>query len=207
MTEHLRVSDVSPPAPARAPRRVQTRLGWGLALLLAGACAARGEPRAEPRPPEGMPERPSGCIDTPYIGGDQRATTTGTRCGRKASKDPVLLRGRVGTQDERGLPGPALEGAWVTIHPLEGGPLRLEALPPARAESRTGPQGSFSISLFGAGEYVLAVRLERSGPMLAARRIQAQAADRTPELSLLVPLDPRIQAHLEAQAAQSSPSP
>lgn len=173
---------------ARIPRSLELA---GFALVC--ACAAKSStPGAALRVAPELAERPRGCIDTPLIAGGHRAEINGVECGRAASRDAVLLRGRVSTQLANGLPGAPLEGVWVTIHPIDpgaSGPLGLEALPPARAEARTGPQGSFSISLAGAGEYVVAVRMDPGASPIAARRFEALPGERTPQLSLLVVLD------------------
>jgi hypothetical protein len=137
------------------------------------------------------PERASGCIDTPFIGGDVHATTSGLSCGRERSPEAALLRGRVVSEELGGLPGAGLEGLWVTLHASDagGGPLQLDALPPARAEQQTGPGGSFSIARTGAHgqEYVLAVRLEPDSPPLAARRVDGPIG--TAELVVTVPMN------------------
>jgi hypothetical protein len=172
----------------RAPRAAV------LAAVVLFACT-KGEPQAELRRPEDIPERPTGCIDTPFIAGAPGGPTPGIRCGREKSPDAVLLRGRVSVQDAQGLPGPGVEGVWVSVHPLEG-PLRLDALEPARAEVKTGLQGAFSISFSGTGEHVIVVRLEPGGSVLAARRIRAQAGDASEQLVLLVPLDDGVRERL-----------
>jgi hypothetical protein len=161
----------------------------GLALLLVCACSGRKAARqGEPRPPRDSPDRPTGCIDTPHIGGDHRATTTGIRCGaRPHTGDTVLLHGRVTMQVESGLPGPGVEGMWVGAHPLGRGPVQLDALPRARAETTTGPQGAFRLSFAGAGEYLITVRANSTGPVLAAQRIVAQSGDPSPPLQLQIP--------------------
>jgi hypothetical protein len=101
----------------------------------------------------------------------------------------VLLHGRVTVLVAGGLPGPGVEALWVGVHPL-GGTVQLDALPPARAETKTGPQGEFQLSFVGSGEYVVTVRAQASGPVLAARRLSADAGDRSEPLHLQIP-EPR----------------
>ena len=122
------------------------------------ACTTAGDSRAFVRGPRDTAERPSGCIDTPFIAGDVRSTSSGVSCGRERSPDAALLRGRVVREELGSLPGAGLEGVWVTLHPLEGDFAQLDALPPAKAETETGPQGLFSIALTGAKEYVIVVK-------------------------------------------------
>jgi hypothetical protein len=161
-----------------------------LVVLLSCACSNRGEPRAEVRRPQHPSERPTGCIDTPHIGGDHRATTSGIRCGaRPHTGETMLLHGHVTMQIEGGLPGPGVEDLWVGVHPLGRGPVQLDALPPARAETKTGPQGSFSLSFVGTGEYLVTVRAQPTGPVLTVRRVTANAGDRSEPLNLQVPSD------------------
>jgi hypothetical protein len=162
------------PAPPRAASAQNKLL---VVVLLACACSGRVD-RA--RPPRPTPDRPTGCIDTPHIGGDPNATTTGIRCGaRPHTGETVLLQGRVTTQVDGGLPGPGVEGLWVGVHPFGGGP--------ARAETKTGPQGEFHLSFVGSGEYLVSVRAEASGPVLAARRVSANAGERSEPVNLQVP--------------------
>jgi hypothetical protein len=150
-------------------------------LLLLSACSGQGNRR----PPS---ERPTGCIDTPLIGGDHRATTTGIRCGgRPDSAKAVIVHGRVTALVEGGLPGPGVENLWVSVHPLGGG--IVDGLPAARAETQTGPQGTFSLSFVGTGEYVVTVRAQASGPVLAARRVTVDAGDRSEPVNLQVALE------------------
>jgi hypothetical protein len=159
-------------------------------LLVCCACAGRGDRRAEVRRPQHPSERPTGCIDTPHIGGDHRATTTGIPCGgRPHSAKAVLVHGRVTALVAGELPGAGIEDLWVGVHPLGSGPVIVDALPAARGESRTGPQGTFSISFVGTGEYVVTVRAEASGPVLAARRVTVDAGDRSEPVNLQVSLD------------------
>jgi hypothetical protein len=67
----------------------------------------------------------------------------------------------------------------------------VDALPAARAETRTGPQGAFSISFVGTGEYVVTVRAQATGPVLAARRVIVDAGNRSEPVNLQVALDGR----------------
>jgi hypothetical protein len=151
-----------------------------LVALLSCACSGRVD-RA--RPPRDMSDRPTGCIDTPLIGGNPNATTTGLRCGgRPNTGQTVLLQGRVTTLVEGGLPGAGVEGLWVGVQPFGGGP--------TRAETKTGPQGEFHLSFVGSGEFVVTVRAEASGPVLAARRVSADAGERSESLNLQVPPSP-----------------
>jgi hypothetical protein len=170
------------PGPTAHPPRVLPRLVM-VVLLLSCACSGRADRDRRPRAPS---DRPTGCIDTPHIGGDHRATTTGIGCGGRPGHT-VLLHGRVTMLVDGGLPGPGVEGLLVGVHPFGG---QLDHLPPARAESKTGPQGEFSLSFIGSGEYVVTVRAEASGPVLAARRITAEAGDRTEPLNLQIPGSP-----------------
>ncbi|PRQ04240.1 hypothetical protein ENSA5_09500 [Enhygromyxa salina] len=86
-----------------------------------------------------------------------------------------------------GLPGPGLEDLWVTSHPVAGGSARVDALGPAHAESKTGPQGVFSIALTEAREHVIVVRADPTGPALAARRIDTGPDAPRDQLILTVP--------------------
>jgi hypothetical protein len=170
--------------PGRA-QRTRRLIFW---VVVAGVgCSNSGAPLAKLRQPDDLATRPSGCIDTPFVGPDHRSSTVGIHCGREASPDAALLRGRVVGETETGLPGAGLEDLWVSVHVIEGA-VELSRLPPAQAETRTGPQGAFAIALSGAGEYVIAVRGEPGGPVLGARRIVTQADARPPELVLRVPL-------------------
>lgn len=182
------MGSLRPGGTAHQTRNRGRQAAAALAVLVTCACN-RGAPRAEPRPPQDLPERPTGCIDTPHIGGDHRATTTGIRCGaRPHSAETVLLHGRVTSQID-GLPGPGVEDLWVGVHPLGRGPVHFEALPPTRAETKTGPQGAFSLSFIGTGEYLVTVRANPTGPVLAAQRIVAEAGERSDPLHLQVLLD------------------
>jgi hypothetical protein len=172
---------------------------WLLGALLVSAaalsgCSKPGDARVFLRRPQAAPQpRPSGCIDTPFIGGDHRATTAGINCGRERSPEASLLRGRVVGEVLGGLPGAGIEGVWVTLHPLdpvEDRPLQLDVLPPAKVEVQTGPQGSFSVGLRGAEAYVIVVRAQRGSPPLAARRVEVADVERSGELVLTVPSEP-----------------
>lgn len=169
-----------------APRTRSLRRGATLVvLLLAAACSGQGDRRTEAPRPRAPSDRPTGCIDTPHIGGDHRATTSGISCGgRPHSAKTVLVHGRVTALIDGGLPGAGIENLWVGVHPLGG-----EPLPAARAETRTGPQGEFSISFVGTGEYVVTVRADASGPVLAARRVLVDAGDRSEPIHLQVAVD------------------
>lgn len=159
-------------------------------LLLVCACSGRADRRANVRRPPAASDRPTGCIDTPHIGGDHRATTTGINCGgRPHSAKTVLVHGRVTALIEGGLPGAGVEGLWVGVHLLAGGPVIVDALPAARAETTTGPQGTFSLSFVGTGEYVVTVRARASGPVLAAQRLTLDAGERSEPVNLQVALD------------------
>jgi hypothetical protein len=160
-----------------------------LGLLLMCACSDReGGRRAQIRPPSDLPDRPTGCIDTPHIGGVHHAPSPGIRCGaRPHTGDTVLLHGRVTMQVEGGLPGPGAEGLWVGVHLLGRGPVQFDALPPARAETKTGPQGAFSLSFVGTGDYIVTVRANSTGPVLTAQRIVAQSGDPNQPLHLQIP--------------------
>lgn len=160
-----------------------------MVLAAACGCSKPGDARGFLRAPQDTPQpRPSGCIDTPLIGADHRSTTSGVSCGRERSPEASLLRGRVLAEELGGLPGAGIEGLWVTLHRLEDGPLRLDALPPAKAEAKTGPQGSFSIQRSGAREYVIAVRAQLDGPVLTARRVEVTGVEPASELVLTVRL-------------------
>jgi hypothetical protein len=168
---------------AQRPRRSAPLL-----LLIAAGCPNSGDSRPKLRAPDELAPRTTGCIDTPFIGPDQQRSTAGVQCGREASPITMTVRGRVVAQSGGGLPGAGLEGLRVCVHAIDGA-LQLDRLPPALAETTTGPQGAFVISLPHAGEhltgeYLIAVRAEPDGPVLAARRIEA--ASTTSELVLLV---------------------
>jgi hypothetical protein len=148
-------------------------LGFG------GGCASGGAPRFQAGLSESS-ERPTGCIDTPFISPDHRSTTTGVGCGREASPAGALVRGRVVSEGPAGLPGAGREGVWVAVHVIRG-PLQLDRLPAAAAEVETGPQGSFTLPRTSAGEIVVVVRAKRGGPVLAARRLEPSAESPTRE--------------------------
>lgn len=171
-----------------APRTRSLRCAATLVvLLLAAACSGQGDRRTEAPRPRAPSDRPTGCIDTPHIGGDHRATTSGISCGgRPHSGKTVLVHGRVTALIDDGLPGAGIENLWVGVHSLGRGPVVIDALPAARAETRTGPQGEFSISFVGTGEYVITVRADASGPALAARRVLVDAGDRSEPIHLQV---------------------
>lgn len=182
-------------------QRTRRLLLW--VSLIGLGCTNSGDPRAELRGPQDLSERPTGCIDTPFVGPDHRTSTLGVRCGREASPDAVLLRGRVVGETQSGLPGPGLEGVWVSVHAITGA-VQLSHLPPARAEIETGPQGAFAISLTGLGEVLIVVRSDPNGPVLSARRVAAHADARTPELVLTVPL---AEDQRERAAPTTAPAP
>ncbi|MCA9699238.1 MAG: hypothetical protein KC431_17065 [Myxococcales bacterium] len=143
---------------------------------------------AEFRQPGDYPERPSGCIDTPFIGPDAHTTSSGVVCGRQRRSTAALLRGRVVSGMPGGLPGPGLEGMWITVHAGEG-PVGSQLSAP-RTETQSGPQGSFSCSVGvadgnGAEELVLVVRKTPDGPVLAAKRVRAVAGE-NPDVILIV---------------------
>jgi hypothetical protein len=169
---------------AQRPRRLAP-----LVLLIASGCSNSGASRPKLRAPDELAPRTTGCIDTPFVGPDHRSSTTGVQCGREASPNSVTLRGRV-VAEQSGLPGAGLERLRVYVHAIDGA-LQLDRLAPALAETSTGPQGAFAVSVdtvLEGGECLLVVRAEPDGPVLAARRIEALS---TSELVLLVPQDPR----------------
>ena len=138
------------------------------------------------RAPDESAQRPTGCIDTPFISPDHRSTTTGVQCGREASPASMVLRGRVVRETATGLPGSGVEALWVSVHAFDGSS-PIDRLPPAQADTRSGPQGAFAVPLTYVGEYVIAVRAEPGGPVLAARRITADLDAPLSELLLVVP--------------------
>jgi hypothetical protein len=101
----------------------------------------------------------------------------------------VLVHGRVTALTEGGLPGPGVEHLWVGVHPIGHDPSMVDALPAARAQTETGPQGAFSLSFVGTGEYIVTVRAQAAGPVLAARRVTVDAGDRSEPVNLQVSLD------------------
>src|SRR5262249_2756208 len=110
------------------------------------------------------------------------------RCGaRPHTGETVLLHGRVTMQVESGLPGPAAEGVWVSVHLIGRSEVRFDALPPARAQTQTGPQGTFSLSFVGTGEYLVTVRPNQTGPVLAAQRVLAEAGEQREPMHLQIP--------------------
>ena len=181
-------------------RVVRGRLGLPtrvvlIAALLAACGGPGGRGRAPAlRQPSDSPGRTDGCIDTPFIGGDEQATPSGIQCGRADSGEVVLLRGRVVGEALSGLPGAGLEGLWVGLHNLGDGAVNLAALPPPMAETKTGPQGSFTLPAGIAGERMIAVRLKPDGRLLAAQRLSATEAG---EITLFVPLDDELRSELE----------
>jgi hypothetical protein len=160
-------------------------------LLIGSSCSnSAGSAPKFRAPNEYEGERPTGCIDTPFISPDHRSTTTGVQCGgREAAPKAMMLRGRVVGESVAGLPGAGLEALWVSAHAVEGN-TALTRLPPARAETRTNPQGAFALPLAIAGEYVIAVRAEPGGPVLAAQRIRASPEAPLSELLLRVSSPP-----------------
>lgn len=92
-----------------------------------------------------------------------------------------MLVGRVVREELGGLPGAAIEGAWVTLHSVERGrPPHFDALPPAIAQAQTGPQGDFvlapSATLEG-HELLLAVWLDLDQTPLALRPVEGVGAE------------------------------
>jgi hypothetical protein len=103
----------------------------------------------------------------------------------------VLVHGHVTALIDGGLPGPGVEDLWVGVHSLGRGPVMVDALPAARAETKTGPQGAFRLSFVGTGEYIVTVRSEASGPVLAAQRVNVDAGHPSEPVNLQVSLDGR----------------
>lgn len=151
-------------------------------LLLGPGCSNSGGSGLKFQPPNEYAGRSTGCLDTPFTGADRRSTV---QCGREPSPKAPLLRGRVVAETPAGLPGAGLESVGVFVHEYVGG--SLDRLPPPLVEARTDPQGAFAVPLLRAGEYVITVRVDPAGPVLAARRIHVRADEAPPELLLLVP--------------------
>lgn len=154
-------------------------------LLISAGCSNSAGSRVEWRAPNEYAARSTGCVDTPFIGPDHRSVTSGVQCGREASPDAMVVRGRVVGETIAGLPGPGLEALWVSVHAIDGS-AQLSRLPPAQAETKTGPQGAFALPLTRTGDHLIVVRAESGGPVLAARRVQASLDASLPELLLLV---------------------
>lgn len=157
-----------------------------LVLLAACGCSNSGAGRPKLRQPNEHAPRTTGCIDTPFMGPDHRSSIVGVQCGREASPNQVTLGGRVVAQTS-GLPGAGLEHLRVYVHAIDGA-LQLDRLGPVLGETETGPQGAFAISVTAVGECLVVVRAKPDGPLLSARRVEAQS---TGELLLLVPQDPQ----------------
>lgn len=174
--------------PAQSGGRAHQTRAWWLVAVLCG-CAGGGDPAGALRRPSPAEPRPTGCIDAPFIAGDPQAANNMAGCGRARSLDAGHVSGRVTKLLAGGLPGPAAEGLRVSIHPIGEARLNLDALPPARAEVVTDPQGAFTFQMAGRGAFVIVVRATPTGPILAARRIDADAESRT-DLELAVPADP-----------------
>ena len=165
------------------------------ALLGCGGGPGGKGPAIALRQPSDTAVRTEGCIDTPFIAGDSRATSSGIQCGRAQASEGLQLRGRVVVEELGGLPGAGLEGLWVGVHVRGDRPLNLDAFPLAHAETETGPGGRFALLIEASGELMVAIRVEAGGRLLAARRVALQGpAD--PELSLLVPLDDGLRREL-----------
>jgi hypothetical protein len=88
----------------------------------------------------------------------------------------VVVRGRVQRLGPDGLPGAGLEGLWVSVHLVDVEDHGRAG--PALAEVQSGPQGEFAVTVEGAGgELLVAVRAERGGATLGARRLSRADLD------------------------------
>jgi hypothetical protein len=153
-------------------------------LSIACSKGATGGGAGPLRQPGDLPERSTGCIDTPYLGNDPGTRTTGIVCGRARSADAGVLEGRVIEQLAGGLPGGAAEGLLVSVHVLDETPLNLDALPPARAQGTTNAQGEFSLARVLQSRVVVVVRARPGGPILAARVLERLEAPASMSLSV-----------------------
>lgn len=177
--------------------------GVVLAVVVGGCGGGRSGRAPALRPPSDAPGRSEGCIDTPFIAGDERATRAGIQCGREARGDVTMISGQVVGEALSGLPGPGLEGLWVGVHSLGDGAVNLDALPLPTAETTTGPQGRFSLPARAAGELMIAVRIDAGGRLLAAQRLAPGAA--TGPISLVVPLDDDLRRRLGLPVRDADP--
>ncbi|MFV8753760.1 hypothetical protein ACNOYE_24720 [Nannocystaceae bacterium ST9] len=186
----------------RSPAR--SRAAWPALLLgLLAACPSRDRDY-DLRTPSDVPNgRPSGCVDTPFLGPDPYNASRGIDCSPRSSRTNVtMLRGKVVAEALAGLPGPGLEGMLVTIHPHEGTPVPGR-LPKQLGEATTDAQGTFVISVvLDAGTYVIAVRPAVDQAAVTIQQIEVAGRDSQRELLLLVPIDPELRERAEAREAE-----
>jgi hypothetical protein len=154
--------------------------------------------------PSGVPTgRPSGCVDTPFLGPDPYNASRGIDCTPRTSRASVtMLRGKVVEEALAGLPGAGLEGMLVSVHPASGTPT-LSRLPKPLAEATTDAQGSFVLSaVLGAGTYFVAVRPSADQAAVTIQQVSVVERDSQTELLLRVPVDPKLR-----EAAKPKPAP
>lgn len=184
------------------------RLGVLSSLLL--ACPSRDRDYDLHEPSGVAAGRPSGCVDTPFLGPDNYNAGRGIDCTPRTSGASVtMLRGKVVAEALAGLPGAGLEGMLVSVHPATGTPV-LSRLPKPLAEATTDAQGAFVLSaVLGEGTYFVAVRPAADQAAVTVQQVSIVERDSQTELLLRVPIDPdlREQAEAEAEAVKPAPPP
>ena len=197
--------------------RIPTRAAWralpiGLVISLCG-CPSHDRDYDLLSPSDVPKGRPSGCVDTPFLGPDQQNASRGIDCTPRTSRTHVtMLRGKVVAEALAGLPGAGLEAMLVSVHRIDGAPA-LDHLPKPLAEVTTDAQGSFVISVvLGAGSYYVAVRASADQAAVAIQQITVAERDSTTALLLRVPIDPELREQAEAEAhteahGDSTPEP
>jgi hypothetical protein len=188
-------------------------LPFGLVSSLLIACPSRDRDY-DLHSPSDVPEgRPSGCVETPFLGPDAYNASRGIDCSPRTSRAAVtLLRGKVVAEVLTGLPGPGLEGMLVSLHASEGTPM-LSHLPKAIAETTTDAQGAFVLSaVLRSGTYFVAVRPAIDQPAVAIQQVAIVERDSQTELLLRVPIDPALRERAEpeprpAETKREGPEP
>lgn len=131
--------------------------------------------------PSGVPAgRPSGCVDTPFLGPDPYTASRGIDCTHQSRRTRVTsLRGKVVAEVLGALPGAGLEKMLVSVHASEGLPL---------AETTTDAQGAFELTAtLRPGTYFVAVRAAPDQAALAIQKVEIVDGATPSELLLRVP--------------------
>jgi hypothetical protein len=163
-------------------------LPFGLVGALLLGCPSRDRDY-DLHSPSGVPSgRPSGCVDTPFLGPDAYNAGRGIDCAPRISRTHVTqLRGKVVAEVLGGLPGPGLEAMLVSVHASEGTPV-VGHLSAPLAEATTDAQGAFVLSaVLRPGTYFVAVRREPDQPAVAIQQVAIVDGDSQTDLLLRVP--------------------